>query len=253
MEKMQLEIPKFLDDLNQACSKIESNLIAAEISEAEGGAPFVVVLSTDEFIKVADLLRPKVIYYETMDFDAKIALLSKARIDYEELFDEAEAENEEAPGSSEDHLPQNRRDVGLYAAEKFVSDRKTKQFLKKWESKNGTAFDVHVMFFANGVFHELKLTEQWFEKFDDERDELLQQHKAIYADTNSAIEVRLDKATEEMAKRLSVHPLFTSKGATKEKREYLAQQLFPEKRYGLYPQLVARAASILWYESGIGN
>jgi hypothetical protein len=249
---MKPEIPIFLDNLGNFCSRLEIHLIAAEISEARGGAPFVATVTHDVFLSLIELLVPKTIYYETVNFDAKIALLSKARIDYEELFDNSESKGDEEESLSDDRAPQDRRQVGLFAAERFINDKRTKQFLKRWDSKGGSAFDLHVMFFANGVFHEAKLMEQWFVDFEDERDELLERYKAIYVEANDAVEVRLDKETEKMAKQLAEHPLFTSKGATKEKREYLAQQLFPEQRYGLYSRLVSRASSILWYQSGGG-
>jgi hypothetical protein len=251
-EKDDSEISAFLADLKRTCAHFGARLLEAEISEANGGAPFVTVFVEKTFLKIIELMAPRFVYFMTFEFDAKANLLHKARIDYEEIFDEPEETDEEEGGDTDINTLQDRAQAKAYAADQFLKDKKTRQFLKKWNHKNGVPFDMHAMFFSDGVYHEIKIMENWLIEYETERDAVLEQYKAFDTAARGVVERRLDQQSEQMAKQLAGHPLFMSKGATKEKREYLAQQLFPDQGYGVYARLVSRASSIIWYESNGG-
>lgn len=238
--------------LNPAYSKIKdvarshnALLIEADLLDPDDSHAYVAELNEDQFIQALDHLKPKVVYVTLSLFSAEQMLYVGLKLEADE--EDAELENDEASdteGTEADTGP-----IPLASARhRFAETEKAKSFLSKWKKRDGQNYGLDAFFVYETVIHRLHLNEPWITPFWVEIDDLAELLREQRANERDNVRAEDRAELDTLARKLLEDPLFHAPKVTKEKRQYLAERIFPELSNFYCAKIVAHAVNMYWYE-----
>jgi hypothetical protein len=211
------EVTQFKDDLLTICGSFDGILLLADL-ELDKSAPRAFI-DPQQFLTVLKAAKPRVVYLSLAEFDP-------------------DAEIEDALGLDSDQMKN----------EHISEDPKLKTLRKRWEKYRNELSMCIGHFFVDGVAHTSLVEEQWSLEFSDTLSEAKQSVSEKVEDIrkHESRAANFPSWVDELAVQIADHPAFISVKASKEKRLYLAEVLFPDKEhYELY-RIVDRATNIAW-------
>lgn len=203
--------------LRAAVETIGAHLVAALPAIASNSGPPQVTLAPKEFCDLIAALKPKVIYREDGQFDAEEEARDRLSI--------------ELDGSDDTGIADHPSLVGL---------------LRTWSKRHGKTSLQVACFLAEGVIHTCAVKEDWYENFEAALEEVYLDMASILEASRQMERREVDPAIHERAVRLAEHAAFNAPKASKEKRTYLAETLFPDLAPNVLWRVVDRATSIAW-------
>lgn len=191
-------------------------------AEKEHGA-LVAALEYDDFLKLMHHCAPKVIYLHTETFGAE----------------EAALEEIDPTGNDDVHL---------------ANTKLVKSLVKSWKSKDGTLSMVLASFAVDNILHVLLECPPWLDDFQQAAEAVsdeLEQEKQEHHELGMK---EMQRTIKEKAGTLLKNPLFNASPRTsREKRIYLAKELFPETSDAFILQIVDEAINMDWFNGGVGS
>jgi len=176
-----------------------------------------VTLAPEEFCGLIAALKPKAIYWEDVQFDAEEEARGRLSI--------------ELDGSDEPGIADHPALVDL---------------LRVWRKRHGKTSLLVTCFLSEGVIHTCAVKEDWCEDFEVALEEVYLAMAEILDASRQAERRKVDPAVHERAAQLAGHAAFNAPKASKEKRTYLAETLFPDLTPNELWRVVDRATSIAW-------
>jgi hypothetical protein len=202
-------------------AKDSGSFVVAATLPAEEDDKYQVQLELDVFMSLLSACRPRVLYVHRYGFEARASLAPWFQLDDEE----EGTEREDDPPSIAELLGQVARYEGELCS--FMAS-----------------------FFVDGVRHTAYEGTGWLNKFQDDAREAVEALNEERQREDDA-ESELDAAkTREYATTLSEHPKFNEGRVSREKREYLAQSLFPDLDDMEISGVVDEATNMNWLKTG---
>lgn len=221
------------EKIEHVTKQSDSHIVEAVLrSETEPG--YRVQLSLDAFIGLIGKVKPRIVYAFSNTFSARDGLLA-------ELLPDADDDDEEGEEDEDgDSAPSEKQ---------LLADSKVAPVLKRFASYDGQVESFLASFVVDGVIHSVYEQEQWGLEFDEAVDELKTLLRVERRTRNDAdYEVQRTQMRQHAA-TLCAHPKFSEGRPSKEKREYLAQSLFPKLDDRLVSRIVDEATNMLWLNS----
>lgn len=192
---MLSEIDMFSRNVREAASAANTAIVDGFPSDAVTAVR--VVIDSDEVVRLIGIVKPRLLYFHEDWFD------------YESVAAECLSDIGFEPGNGVDISPLSA--------------------LKRYEkSYNGQLSLVYVGFVADGVLHLCFEEAEWYVEFQQEMKELSERLAAVVTENRKNSDMKSALEMKRKARLLAESPAFNFNRPSKEKRTYLAQEMFPE-------------------------
>jgi hypothetical protein len=212
--------------IGQAANESESHLVEA-VLRSENQEGYRVTLSLDAFLALLKSCKPRVIYAFANRFNAREGLI-------DELLPEPNVDDEEADLDGTD------------AEKALLANPKVAPLIREFKCYDGKVESFLATFVVDGVLHSVFEQEDWALAFENGVSELKTLLRAERRNSEDAEYEAQRAQMHEHAKTLCAHPKFADGRPSKEKREYLAQSLFPQLDERVLSLIVDEATNMLW-------
>ena len=220
-------------------------LIEADFLDPDENHAYVAELNEEQFIRALDHLKPQVVYI-------RLSLFSSEQIFYTSLKLDDDEEDTEPETDDADDTEGVETDAGsptpTSAGHPFAETKEAKAFLSKWKKRDGQHYALDAIFVYETVIHRFRLDEPWVTPFWGELHELAELRKEQRANERDNVRAKDREEFDSLARQLLANPLFHAPKMTKEKRQYLAERMFPDLTNFYCAKIVAHAMNIHWYE-----
>lgn len=206
--------------IKNAAVAVESILVEATVQIRDDGACPMVVLSSDEAVKVISTNAPRIIYLveQTFDFDEEI---ETTRVELDDIGVER----------SEDLLKATRRHFTTY---------------------NGQIGATIASFMVDGILHTAVSTAAWNDEFGDAVETILEEARESAEANQFSKNSEEARALERKALVLVKHPSFNHGRVSFDMRMALAETLFQDCDPRELSEITRRAENLFWLEqSGV--
>jgi hypothetical protein len=209
--QMPSEIEIFANDVKSAGSAAHVAFVDGFPSNAT--AAIHVTLDPGEILRLIAIIKPRLLYVhqEWFDYDAAV----------EECL----------------------TDLGLETGDDL--DISPLSALKRYgKAYNGKLCLVYVGFVVENVLHLCLEESDWYSAFQDDVEELSERLKAVLVENRKKLNLKLALEVKRKAEILAKDPAFNFNRAGREKRTYLAEELFPDSDWSEISQIVDEATNI---------
>lgn len=215
LNRNDLQMPSEIDNFANAVRAATSaaNTVVVDGFPADATAAIRVTLDTDETVRLIQVTKPRLLYFH------------EDRFDYDSETDECLA------------------DLGIETSDDI--DISPLSALKRYrKSFNGQLCLVYVGFVADGVLHLCFEEAEWYVEFQQEIRELSERLSVVLAENRKNSDLQSALEAKRKARILADDPAFNYNRPSREKRTYLAQEMFPECDYREITLIVDEATNI---------
>lgn len=117
----------------------------------------------------------------------------------------------------------------------------------EWAVREGTPSEVSGLWFGDGIAHLFHRQATWLASFDAATEEVLDEARQVKAADRRLHSDEEAKRLHRLAGELARHPRY-HEATSEAKREYMAEQVFPEEDLFHLRRIAARAALIYWWD-----
>lgn len=208
------------DAIKAAALRGKSLLVEASVQVREDGTTPIVILNSDDAVKIIDAQAPRMVYL------------------VEQVFDLA---------GEIDTLLQEICDMGV---ERSPSDLKaTERRFVQFDGQIGASI---VSFMVDGILHTAIATAAWYDEFNDAIEAILEDARESSRADHFSKHSDEAKAIERDAMVLLRHPSFNHGRVSFDKRMALAETLFRDCGPDRLSEITRRAETLFWLEqSGV--
>jgi hypothetical protein len=211
------EIEQFAKQIRSVASMAQA--IVADGFPMDGASLAQVQLDVEEMLRLVSVLKPQLLYLQEQWFDAASEIADCS-------------EGLEVDGADE------------------IDISPLSILRKRNKIYDGSLCLVCVGFVVNSVLHFTVDEPEWYTEFQTDLEQQVERLKVIQLENlknsnlNSALEIK------RKASVLAKHPAFNFNRPSRDKRTYLAEEIFPECNYAEISQIVDEATHIDWRNQG---
>ena len=206
--------------IRDAASASKSVLVEATVQTRDDGSTPMVILSSEDAIRLISAHAPRVIYLVEHSFD---------------LADELETALEELDDIGVEHSPDHLK--------------ATQRQFAKYDGQIGATI---ASFMIDGVLHTKVSTATWHDEFGDTVEAILEESREGASAGQASKNSEKAKAIESKALVLVKHPSFNHGRVSFDKRMALAETLFQDCDPHTLSEITRRAENLFWLEqSGV--
>lgn len=207
------EVARFAADVR--AFENSTGITVVDAFPANGAGFTCVQLKADEMLRILAVARPRFVYLHEQWFDFKQEL-SDISVDL----------------NTHDG---DRVDISPLSALNSYGKR-----------HDGELCLAYVAFVADSLLHLCFVEAEWFTSFQVEASELVDRLKIVSRENQKNADFKVALDIKAKAATLADHAAFNLNRAGREKRIYLAEQLFPECDYSTISRIVDEATNIDW-------
>lgn len=208
---MPSELEIFADQVRSVASA--SKAVLVDGFPANATAAIHVTLDSDEMLRLVGIVRPRLLYVHEEWFDCDAAI--------------------------EDCL----KNLGVETGDDI--DISPLSVLKRHsKAYNGKLCVAYIGFVTDSVLHLCLEESEWYTEFQIEVEDLSERLKAVLAENRNKSNLQVALEVKKKAKILVKNPAFNFNRAGREKRTYLAEELFPDSDWREISQIVDEATNI---------
>lgn len=181
------------------------------------------ILSQSDFLAAISALKPKLIYLTEKPFDFEERLRSA-------LIEEFEIDDPES--------------VDL---DPIVEKKECRSLQKKWATRKNEIYEYVAFFQGDGVLHIATATAEWDTDFVSDFSGIAESLREQVQTEGDADNLREASAIRDMAKALIEHPKYKAPKATKDRKQFLAEELFPDLDEETLSDVLLLAENLDWF------
>lgn len=117
----------------------------------------------------------------------------------------------------------------------------------EWAASEGTVSEVDCLWFRDGIARLFHRQATWLASFDAATEEALEEARQVKAADRRLHSDEDAKRLHRLADEMARHPRY-QEATSEAKREYMAEQAFPEEDLFQWRRTGARAAPIYWWD-----
>jgi hypothetical protein len=211
-------LPAILERICTSAKDAGSLVVDAVIKPNLESGVLVADLDLDDFVGLLAHCKPRALYLRAEKFEAEVDALDLLDLD---------SEDEDA------RIPL------------------LKTVVKRWTKRDGEISGIYASFMLDGVHNIYVMSPDWYDEFDEQVEEVAEAIREVRSGRVATQREGITQIIKGHARKLRKNPHFNAiPKPSREKRMYLAREVFPGLDDMVIQQVVDEAINMEWLESG---